>query len=208
MSIKSKMTKFAVVTALGAFTLTAIGSMPALADPPRWSQGHHAQKHGHYHKKRHRRVIRRHIQPTRVIRQDVQPVQAGSISTSTGGTIIGAILGAVTGTQIGKGSGRTAAIIGGGILGAVIGGKIGQNMNDADRERSQNALETAPTGQTVSWQSPDAGNQYQVTPTKTYQTASGRHCRDYTTWVFIDGYEEQVEGTACRTSDGRWEEAS
>ena len=67
-------------------------------------------------------------------------------------------------------------------------------------------METAPTGRSVNWQNPDNGNQYTVTPTRTYRTASNGDCRDYDAWVFIGGYERKVTGTACRTPDGAWQQ--
>ncbi len=206
------------IATFGALFLTAATSATAFADPPRWvkKHGHYVKvhhKHGHW--KRHHRAHRnprqvrhRRIERTRIIYRDTQPVQAGSFSKTMGGGIIGALLGAATGTQLGKGSGRTAAILGGAVLGAVVGGHIGQQMEETDRRQSQQVLESVPTGQSVSWRNPDTGNQYQVTPTRTYQKASGQNCRDYMTWVFIDGYEEQVQGTACRTSDGKWAESN
>ena len=124
----------------------------------------------------------------------------------TGGAIIGALLGAAGGTQFGKGRGRTVAILTGTVIGAVIGGKIGQDMDRADHAQVQNTLENTPTGQPVAWKNPDNGNQYTVTPTRTYRTGSNVNCRDYDAWVFIDGYEQKVTGTACRRPDGTWQQ--
>ena len=106
---------------------------------------------------------------------------------------------------IGKGSGRTAAIVGGVAAGAVLGGYVGNSMEASDEARVQHTLETGRTGKTVIWQNPDTGNRYEVTPTRTYRTADNRDCREYKTWVFVDGYEEQVTGTACRLPNGTWQ---
>ena len=200
--------------ALGAVILASVGSAPAVADPPRWSKAHYKVKHGYFPKKlqryRHRRhrTVHRHVRRSRVVYWDRAPAYTGSISPSLGGTVLGALLGAVTGSQASKGTGRTAAIIGGGFLGAVIGRKIGRRMEEADRAKSQQVLETVPSGQTVTWKNPDTGGRYSLTPTRTYQVISGQHCREYTTRVFIEGNEEQVKGTACRTADGWWQETS
>ena len=123
------------------------------------------------------------------------------------GTVIGGIAGGILGNQVGKGDGRTAAIIIGTIAGAFIGGAIGQEMDDNDHYRSQQALESTPTNQYSSWKNPDTGNSYTVTPTKTYQAASGP-CREYTTDAIIDGRRETVYGTACRQADGSWQAAN
>ena len=118
--------------------------------------------------------------------------------------MIGGILGAATGTQFGKGRGRVVAVLGGAILGAVLGNEVSKSIKENDRRHAQSTLETVPTGQTVAWRNPDTGARYNITPTVTYQKPNGRHCREYTTWVFIDGYEEKATGTACRTPDGAW----
>ncbi len=119
------------------------------------------------------------------------------------GTLAGAGAGAAVGAQVGGGTGKLAAVAIGTLIGGYIGGSIGKTMDDVDRMKMNRALETQPTGQPYSWQNPDTGNDYAVTPTQTYQSESGP-CRDYTTEAMIDGQREVVHGTACRQSDGRW----
>ena len=119
------------------------------------------------------------------------------------GSVIGAGSGALIGSQIGGGKGQLAAVAIGTLVGSYIGGRIGSNMDELDRYRTQGALETSPTGQTVAWENPDTQNEYRVTPTNTYETESGP-CRDYTTEAVIDGQPEIIHGTACRQSDGKW----
>jgi len=123
------------------------------------------------------------------------------------GRVLGAIAGGLLGNQVGGGSGRTAATIAGTILGGYIGGNIGRQMDDGDRYRAGEALESTPTYQSSSWENPDTGNRYSVTPTRTYTAASGP-CREYTTEAWIDGKRETVYGTACRQSDGTWQAAN
>lgn len=119
------------------------------------------------------------------------------------GTLAGAGAGAAVGAQVGGGTGKLAAVAIGTLIGGYIGGSIGKTMDDVDRMKMNRALETQPTGQSYSWQNPDTGHDYAVTPTETYQRESGP-CRDYTTEAVIDGRREVVHGTACRQSDGRW----
>ncbi len=69
---------------------------------------------------------------------------------------------------------------------------------------SQQALESNRTGQASGWKNPDSGHSGTVTPTETYQTASGNHCREYQQTVTIDGKTERVHGRACREPDGTW----
>jgi uncharacterized protein YcfJ len=73
------------------------------------------------------------------------------------GTVAGAVVGGVVGSTIGGGTGRTVAIVAGTIAGAVIGGRIGQKMDEADRLKAAQALESTPTGQASSWKNPIPG---------------------------------------------------
>lgn len=119
------------------------------------------------------------------------------------GTLAGAGAGAAVGAQVGGGTGKLAAVAIGTLVGGYIGGQIGKTMDDVDRMKMNQALETQPTGQSYSWTNPDTGHDYAVTPTETYQR-EGSPCRDYTTEAVIDGKREVVHGTACRQPDGRW----
>ena len=119
------------------------------------------------------------------------------------GAVIGGVAGGVLGNQIGSGSGRTAAIIAGTLVGAYIGGSIGQQMDENDRYKAQQALERYPTNQGSSWRNPDSGNEYTVTPTRTYENTIGP-CREYKSEAIIDGQSDVVYGTACRQPNGTW----
>ncbi len=119
------------------------------------------------------------------------------------GTVIGAGSGAFIGSQIGGGTGQLAAVAIGALLGGYIGGSIGQDMDELDKYKTQQVLESSPTGSTVAWNNPDTDVDYSVTPTRTYESDSGP-CRDYTTEAVIEGRAEIVHGTACRSDDGSW----
>lgn len=119
------------------------------------------------------------------------------------GMVIGGILGGVLGNQVGGGHGRTAAIIAGTLAGAAIGGAVGHSMDETDRMRTAQALETVRTGVPSRWHNPDTGNDYAVVPTSTYETSTGP-CREYTMDAVIGGRKEKVYGTACRQPDGSW----
>ena len=121
------------------------------------------------------------------------------------GTVTGAVIGGILGTQVGKSGSdtRTAAIIAGTILGGIIGGSVGRTMDDVDRMKANETLETYPTNQPHSWRNPDSGNQYTMVPTRTYE-AAGSPCREYTMNAIIGGQRETVYGTACRQADGSW----
>ncbi|MFT5181463.1 MAG: surface antigen [Alphaproteobacteria bacterium] len=210
-----------LATALAAALVTMPFAAPAaVADPPRWApaygydrgHGHHKYKYkARRHERRYerRREVRRTVYVSRPAHDHYSHRRSQqsdvSISPTFGGAIVGALIGGLGGSQIGSGSGRTAAIVGGIAAGAVIGGSIGNSMETADEARVQQTLETGRTGKTVIWQNPDTGNRYEVTPTRTYRSAGRLDCREYTSWVFLGGYEEQVTGTACRMPDGSWQ---
>jgi surface antigen len=167
------------------------------------------------HRRMHRRWNKRwdrwdrwdrryHRRPVRYHRTTVVQPSYHYGNRAIAGGVIGAAIGALTGNTIGKGSGRVAAIVTGGVIGAIVGGHIGDSMDKVDRVQAHSALETAKTGQQVTWTNPDRGTEYTVTPTRTYQRENGRICRDFTTWGWIDGFEEKLHGTACRMSDGSW----
>ena len=119
------------------------------------------------------------------------------------GAVVGGVVGGVLGSHVGKGKGRTAAIIAGTLVGAMIGGSIGRYMDAQDRMRTARALEYNRTGQPSRWRNPDTGATYEVTPTRTYETAEGP-CREFTMRAEIGGRPETVYGTACRQPDGSW----
>jgi surface antigen len=119
------------------------------------------------------------------------------------GTITGGVLGGVLGAQVGEGHGREAAIIAGTLIGAFLGGAVGKSMDETDRMKTSRALEVNPSGKSSTWRNPDTGNTYTVTPTNTYQSASGP-CRDFTADAVIEGRKETVHGKACRQPDGTW----
>lgn len=121
------------------------------------------------------------------------------------GMVIGGALGGLLGAQYDEGhhDARTAAIIVGTLAGAAIGGSVGRSMDDVDRLKTSHTLESVRTGVSSSWRNPDTGNQYVVTPTRTYETAAGP-CREYVINATIGGRPEKVYGTACRQADGSW----
>ena len=124
------------------------------------------------------------------------------------GTLLGAGLGALVGSQIGGGTGQLAAVAIGALGGAYLGGEVGRSLDRADKahaERAaQSALEYIGTGQTARWRNSDSGHSGTFTPTRTYQIGSGRNCREYQTSVTVGGQSKDAYGTACRQGDGTW----
>lgn len=124
------------------------------------------------------------------------------------GTLLGAGLGALAGSQFGGGKGRLTAVALGTLAGAYLGSEIGKSLDAADRaylqRTTQDSLEYNKTGQTANWSNPDSGHSGTVTPTATVQTADNTPCREFESTVRIDGKEETATGTACRQPDGSW----
>jgi outer membrane lipoprotein SlyB len=56
-------------------------------------------------------------------------VTAGENRTSGAGAVVGGLVGALAGNQIGSGGGRTAATVAGGVAGAAIGNRVEANRN-------------------------------------------------------------------------------
>ena len=85
-------------------------------------------------------------------------------------------------------------------------------MNCADQDKhystTQSALETQKVGETSTWSNPDTGHKGEVTPTRTYKSAEGMPCREFTQTIYVEGDYEQVDGKACRNSEGAWEVVS
>lgn len=119
------------------------------------------------------------------------------------GTVLGGAAGGIIGSQIGGGRGQMAATIAGTLAGAAIGGAIGRTMDDVDRMRVQQTLESAPDNEPREWRNPNTGHRYEATPKRTYER-DGQPCREYEVLATIDGEAEKITGTACRDVYGNW----
>ena len=126
-----------------------------------------------------------------------------AMNQEQGGAVLGGMAGAAVGSAVGRGSGQVAAVILGALLGSVAGANIGRHMDEQDRVRAAQVFESYPTGSAGSWRNPDTGDDYAVTPTRTYETAQGP-CREFTMQATINGRPDMVYGTACRQPDGTW----
>ena len=124
--------------------------------------------------------------------------------------MLGGLLGAGAGAGIAAlAGGSPGAIVGAAVGGALIGGFVGHKLDDRDKrlatQAAQQAFESNPAGQPSVWTNPDSGNSGSITPTKTYQLASGQYCRQYHQTITIGGEPQTAYGTACRQADGTWQ---
>ena len=123
------------------------------------------------------------------------------------GTGAGAVLGGIAGSQVGSGSGRLWATGAGVLIGALAGSEVGKSLDRADQtylEGANTRAQSAPIGETITWNNPDSGNSGTVTPVKDGTSASGAYCREYQQTVYVGGEEQSGYGTACRQPDGSW----
>ncbi len=76
---------------------------------------------------------------------------------------VGAVAGALLGSQIGGGRGQLAAVAAGTLAGYWVGGNVGRYLSQADRAGiSQATNQAIYSGQPVSWSNPDTGAQTRV----------------------------------------------
>ncbi len=119
----------------------------------------------------------------------------------------GAVGGAAGGALLGQAIGRnTEATLIGAAVGTMLGYIVGNEMDKFDKRQLNQAYEFTPSGQTTSWQNPDSGNAYQVTPQPAYTKPGSpqRPCRQAEILAVIDGRTEKTYSTACRNDAGEW----
>jgi surface antigen len=124
-----------------------------------------------------------------------------------GGTIVGAGLGGLAGSQIGSGTGQLAAVGAGVLLGGLLGNQVGKSLDRADRAeiaRAQQSAYAAPVGQQITWSNPQSGNYGTITPTREGRDTGGNYCREFQQTINVGGQPQQGYGTACRQPDGSW----
>ncbi|MBI2313050.1 MAG: glycine zipper 2TM domain-containing protein [Betaproteobacteria bacterium] len=181
---------------LGAALLAAVPP-PSYGDPPPWAPAHGwRKKHDPYY-----------MGYTGKKWKSDYGVYSGRCDRAAVAGVIGATVGGVIGSQVGKGDGRAVATVLGAVLGAVIGSQVGRDMDQADRACTGHALELARDRRSVTWINPQTGVNYRVTPLGAVDV-SGRRCRQFSTRVGYMGQQEFMRGTACRGEDGMWQVVS
>ena len=133
----------------------------------------------------------------------------GNMSNEQLNTIVGSVVGGAVGHQFGKGDGRTAMTILGVALGGYLAGQMGRNMNPDDQRKVSSALDNTPNYQKVSWNNKDTDSEYDFTPVNRYEgkvNGNRAQCRDYIINVRDKktGRPMEIQGRACRNSQGQW----
>ena len=91
-----------------------------------------------------------------------QTTGESGLSKETLGTGLGAIVGAIGGSFLGKGKGRYLAVAAGLVGGGLLGKQIGQYLDEQDKKEmadsTEYALDNSQVGQGAQWVNPDTGN--------------------------------------------------
>lgn len=112
---------------------------------------------------------------------------------------VGAILGALAGTQVARNE-QTLGGIGGAALGAMAGSWIGCRMSTTDQTRAQTAMQTAlTTGQAQTWTNAQTGTSGRV---DVYQTASTANAFAQPRNVQVQAQARTVAWRDLRYADG------
>lgn len=121
------------------------------------------------------------------------------------GAMVGAVLGGVAGNQFGDGEGSTAMTILGTMLGSYLGSQWGAQLDARDQ---QYLGQSVYSGRPASWQNPNTGYQYNVTPGQIYRANVNNQstvCRPVTIVGRIDGRNQNIQTQACQDSSGQWQ---
>lgn len=195
---RGRLLKTAMVSAL-ALGFMGADIVPVKADPPPW-----APAHGYRDKQMKKGKKGKGYYAAPVPLVIPFGIDTGRCNRELLGSVLGATVGGVAGSQIGKGDGKIVAIAGGTIIGYLLGGSIGRSMDEVDQNCIGQVLEHAEDGREIIWNNPRNDIDYKVNPERTYQVKSGEYCREYTAEAEINGKIEKTYGTACRQVDGDW----
>lgn len=67
------------------------------------------------------------------------------------------------------------------------------------------ALETRLSGDSLDWYDTETGRRGVITPVRTFKTAQGRFCREFTDQRLLEGGAQEQRGIACREPQGGWQ---
>jgi surface antigen len=133
-------------------------------------------------------------------------IDSGNCNREVVGAVMGGVIGGVIGNKVSSRDNKTIGTVTGLLIGVVAGKEIGRNMDNADAQCTNEALERAPNGKAVTWDNPDTGHRYSVTPYETYRQEDGRYCRKYRAAINAGtNTTKYYADTACRTDEGMWE---
>ncbi len=123
------------------------------------------------------------------------------------GTLGGAALGGLLGSQFGSGRGKLVTTAVGVLIGALAGSEVGKSLDRADKayaDRAVSRAHAAPIGETIKWNNPKSGNYGAITPVREGRSDDGKYCREFQQSITVAGKTQQGYGIACRQPDGTW----
>jgi surface antigen len=175
--------------------------------PPPWApaHGYRGKHYDHDYEEEPAQVRYESPQVEFVLASQKIGIDTGNCNREAVGAVMGGVIGGVIGNQAAGRDKRTIGTIAGSLIGLVVGKEIGRSMDNADAQCTNQALERAPDGQAITWDNPNTGHRYSVTPYETYRQDDGRYCRKYRAAVNAGSNTKYYGETACRTVDGVWE---
>ena len=99
------------------------------------------------------------------------------------------------------------------VTGSLEGRQLGLNelkarLDQSDRAAAMQALELALSelgdGVTLVWRRPERELVGRIKPVSAFRDDHGRVCRHVVYSLALGTYQRQIEGVACRESDGSW----
>lgn len=117
-------------------------------------------------------------------------------STGTTGTVVGALLGGLAGSQVSRNERTLGAVVGAG-LGAWAGNQLACRMDNSSRDRAENAFERAlNTGRAQNWSDPRTG------ATGRIEVVSNGFDSSYAAAPYAGQYSRDVSSTDLRYARG------
>jgi len=87
-------------------------------------------------------------------------------------------------------------------------GELKARLDRSDRVAAMQALELALSelgdGVTLVWQRPERGLVGRIKPVSVFRDDHGRVCRHVVYSLALGTYQREIEGVACRESNGSW----
>jgi surface antigen len=87
-------------------------------------------------------------------------------------------------------------------------GQLKSRLDRSDRVAARQALELALTeledGVTLVWERPERALTGRIKPVSAFRDDKGRVCRHVVYSLALGGFRREIEGVACRETDGSW----
>lgn len=176
------------------FSLGAVWTVSALADPPAHAPAHGWRKKNDPH----------YIGYTGVQWERDFDVLSGKCNRQEIATVVGGVVGGAIANRVAEPDNRLVATLIGAAAGAFIGNRVGRKLDEADRGCFGHVLEVGEMGRPVSWTNETTGIRYEMTPGGDRQR-NGAACREFTLMAVSGGDRSSERGLACQSQPGAWQ---